>query len=669
MKPARKVVIANGTKQPKLLIINCPSEHFLYIPMGTFGLCDYLRRKGIETRILNLSLYAHAEIHDTFDYYLNEFQPTHAGLIFHWQETAEGFFWAGEHVRSRRPDIKIIAGGFTAGYFGENLLEKCRFLDSVIQGDPERPMELLLNGAGADEIPNLIHRKAGICSNRAKYHTDRRTLSWMSFSDLSFLYDHERYVEAIEKKLGFPVFIGRGCRHSCDYCGGSRRAFTLHSRGSKAAARSIPSVIADLRRLRDFVRTIYICYENDLTYLKDLFRAIQKEPELAKTFRLNYGAWNLPDEEFLGLYREVFAVSQEWKPVLELSPEVYDDRSREKIKQKQGEYAIEALRENIEFINTYFKDTVTISVFFSRYHSTLTTYRDMRKEIHHIFRFKHELVCRDLWNVNVSYGHLSTDVGSCYWEKYIDNPGDFETLVSGIRGLRVQEQFSFPFDNLCLYVPQRLTKEEVFKTELLIFILRVLERSFFEMFHILFSCLDELLIELIEDIIESVYKKRTGNVFRNLDHAELLDLFKSRITEKIPLSRRIPFAEDLIALHIKKVQCIRTSPHMRSGYQTERPKLNDAFISVCTQDYLNLPDFLRKLKNGPDTLAAEITVSLFLADEIITMTYDTYRATIKEFEEGISVEEYYQLMERKKIFTHSYHKNLIAKLFQSNVLY
>jgi hypothetical protein len=637
--------------------------------MGTFGLCDYLHRKGIEAKILNLSLHACTEIHDVFDHYLNEFQPTHAGLIFHWQETAEGFLWAGEHVRARRPDIKIVAGGFTAGYFGENLLEKCRFLDYVIQGDPERTMELLLNGAGADEIPNLIHRKAGVRSNRAKYHTDRRTLSQMSFSDLTCLYDHEHYVEAIEKKLGFPVFLGRGCRHSCDYCGGSRRAFTLHSRGSKPAARSIPSVIADLRRLRDFVRTIYICYENDLTYLKDLFRAIQNEPELVKTFRLNYGAWYLPDEEFLGLYRAVFEVSPERKPVLELSPEVYDDRSRTKIKQKQGEYSIEALRENIELINTHFGNTVTISVFFSRYHNTFTTYRDMRKEIHNIFRFKHELACRELWNVNVHYGHLSTDVGSLYWEKYIDNPGDFDTLVSGIRGLRIQEQFSVSFENLCMYIPHTLTKEEVFKTELLIFILRTLERSFFEMFHILFSCLDELLIALIEDIIENVYKKRTGNVFRNLDYAELLNLFKTRITAKVPVSRLIPFAEDMIDLHIKKVQCIRTAQHLMSGYQTEKPKLNDVFISVHAHDYLDLPAFLRKLKKGPDKLITDMTVSIFLADEIITMTYDTYRATIKEFDKGISVDEYYLLMERKGIFTRPYHEKLVAKLFHSNLLY
>jgi hypothetical protein len=175
-------------------------------------------------------------------------------------------------------------------------------------------------------------------------------------------------------------------------------------------------------------------------------------------------------------------------------------------------------------------------------------------------------------------------------------------------------------------------------------------------------------MELIEDIIERVYEKRAGNVFQNLDHAELLNFLITGIMNKISLSRIVPFAEDLINLNIKKVQCMRTSRHL-SDYQTERPKLNEAFISIHNHDYLNLPAFLKNLKNGADRLVADMTIFIFLSDEIISMTYDTYRATIHEFEKGISVDEYYQIMERKKIFTHSYHKKLVAKLFQSDVLY
>jgi hypothetical protein len=188
------------------------------------------------------------------------------------------------------------------------------------------------------------------------------------------------------------------------------------------------------------------------------------------------------------------------------------------------------------------------------------------------------------------------------------------------------------------------------------------------MFHILFSCLNEVLIELIEDIIEREYEKRAGNVFVNLDHAELLNFLRSGITDKISISRLVPFAEDLIDLNIKKAQCMRTSRHM-SDYQTERPKLNDAFISIHHHDYLNLPVFLKKLNSGTDSITSEITAFIFLSDEIMRMTYDTYRATIKEFEKDITVDEYYHRMEKKKIFTRSYHKNLVAKLFRSDVLY
>ena len=144
-----------------------------------------------------------------FDHYLNEFQPTHAGLIFHWQETA-GRFLGRRACPGPKAGIKIVAGGFTAGYFGENLLEKCRFLMTSYRATLKRPMELLLNGAGADEIPNLIHRKARVRSNRPKYHTDRRTFSQMSFSDMTCLDQLRHYVEAIEKKARLPGLSRQG---------------------------------------------------------------------------------------------------------------------------------------------------------------------------------------------------------------------------------------------------------------------------------------------------------------------------------------------------------------------------------------------------------------------------------------------------------------------------
>jgi hypothetical protein len=83
----------------RLLIINCLSEYFVYIPMGTFGLCDYLSKKGFPVKLLNLALYRGIEREAALHKYLKAFQPTHVALILHWQETVEGFLHVGEQVR------------------------------------------------------------------------------------------------------------------------------------------------------------------------------------------------------------------------------------------------------------------------------------------------------------------------------------------------------------------------------------------------------------------------------------------------------------------------------------------------------------------------------------------------------------------------------------------
>lgn len=656
--------------KPKLLIINCPSEYFSYIPMGTFGLCDYLRGKGINARILNLALYSETETDKVLAHYLNSFQPTHIGLIFHWQETAEGFLWVGERIRLRSENVKIIAGGCTAGYFGENLLEKCLFLDYVIRGDPEKPLELLLNDIEPSEIPNLIYRSPSkIVSNKALYLVDRRTLSRISFCDLTCLYDHELYLDAIDKKLGFPVFIGRGCVFNCDYCGGSRSSFNLHSERIKPVVRSVEAVIADLKRLKDFTKKIYLCYENDRDYIKALFRAIGEEETLIKTFQLNYGAWQLFDREFIEIYKDLFIFSPENKPVFELSPEVFDDRARKKIKHR-AKYSIRELKENLGLINDHLGGGINVSIFFSRYHDAIKTYADIKKEIYGIFRLKHDLFGSSIENVHIAYDHLSTDVASRYWESYVECRQDFDTLISAIRKLRSQERYSFPVNNFCIFMPDTLSKEEIFRCEMLIFILKTLEMHFYEFFHVMSKCLNESMIDLIEEITSEIYCKKPGNVFLSLDHAELLDHIREIISARKSVFDRIPFIEDLTKLNLKKAGLHQSFRTVRSSYQTNRPQLNHEFVSFHDHDYLDIRNFLKRIdKQGVNTLKTERTVFIFLADEILSVTYDTYNSTLKEFEKRISLTEYYDIMEKKGIFNPSYHKDFIAKMFANDVLY
>jgi hypothetical protein len=543
-------------------------------------------------------------------------------------------------------------------------------VDYLIKGDPEKPLEFLLGGAEPSEIPNLIYREnTEIRSNDASYFIDQETLSRISFCGLSYLYDHELYIKAIEEKLGFPLFIGRGCEFSCNYCGGSRGSFKQHSGRVKPVLRSIDSVIADLNRLQDYTRKIYLCYEIDRHYIKALFEAIKKERTLVKTFQLNYGAWQLFDKEFLELYKDLFILDKDHPPLFELSPEVFDDQGRMKIKHPSVTYSMKYLKENLFLINNYLSDSVKVSLFFSRYHYTHKTYHDMKKEIAGIFRLTHDLFCNN-FNTKVHYDHLSTDVASQYWESYVEQPQDFDTLISNTRKLKAHECYSFPINNLCIFIPETLSEEEIFRCELLIAILKILVNHFREMFHILFQCLDEFTVDLIEEIITEEYARRPGNVFSSLNECELLKYLKQKIIQKDILLSRIPFIEDLTSLCIKKATCQRRPHPYKSLYQASQPRLNLSFVSVNDYDYLDLHNFLEKLKKeGLDKLIPEKTVFIFLADEILSMSYITYRTTLKKFENGISLDDYYVLMRKKKLFTIPYHKDLIAKLFKSDVLY
>jgi hypothetical protein len=657
--------------QSRLLFINCPSEHFLYVPMGTFGVCDYLSRKNIPVKVLNLSLYDHREADSILKDYMNLFQPTHIGLIFHWQETAEGVLWVGEYIKSRYRHLKIITGGFTAGYFGKNLLERCQFIDYVIKGDSEKPLELLLRDTDTSEIPNLIYRDSTeIRSNAISYFINEETLSQIAFSELTYLHDYDLYIKAIEEKLGFPIFIGRGCEFNCVYCGGSRRSFTLHSERINPVVRTVDSVISDLKRLKDFTKTIYVCYENERGHIRELFGAMLKEKDLVKAFQLNYGAWQLLDNEFLDLYKHLFLLDGNRKPLFELSPEVFDDESRLKIKPHHVTYSIEDLKENISLISYHLDNNVKVSVFFSRYHDVRKTYAEMRREIAGIFRLQHDFFVNSLTNASVQYDHLSTDIASHYWEKYVEHPRDFDTLISSARRIRAQETYSFPVNNFFIYIPETLSEEDVFRCELLIEIFEMLGNNFHELFHIMIHCLEDQLVDLLEEIVTDEYTNRPGNVFASLDKYELLNFLKLHSMKRESYLSRIPFIEDLTGFSIKKAMCQRRQQPYKSFYQTDRPKINQAFISINEHDYLDLQNFLNRLKKeGPRNLTTDKTVFIFLADEILSMSYITYRSTLKKFENGFSLDDYYVLMRKKGVFTVPYHRDLIAKLFQHDVLY
>jgi hypothetical protein len=469
-------------KEPKLLIINCHDPDLIQIPMGSFGICDYLRKKKIKAKILNLAIYSKEEYLKKLDYYLNSFKPTHVGLTLHWKELVMNVIQVGEHIKSRYKDIKILCGGFTAGYFSKDLLNELSFLDYVILGDPEKPLELLLKNENPSKIPNLIYRnRNGITHSKKRYHITGKTLSEISFSNLNFVYDYKIHINNIERSFGFPVFIGRGCTFDCDYCGGSSRAFKSHSFRSNYVTRSIESIIKDLVSLKEFTNKIYICYENDIDFIKSLFKSIIVNKDLSLKFYLNYGFWRLADIEFLTLYKEAFNLDSKYNCFFEISPEILNSDDRMMVKDKRLFYSNAALKNNLKLISRYLEKKVDVHLYLSRYHKTQETYNSLKEELRNIAQFKNYLRTNNLSNVKLFYENLSTDPGSYYWDKFVKKPKNFNTLLFFTKELRTNPEYKFLCNDLCIYHSEKLSKMDIAKFESMVFFYKLFEKRLFRL--------------------------------------------------------------------------------------------------------------------------------------------------------------------------------------------
>ncbi|MGD9947700.1 MAG: radical SAM protein [Desulfobulbus sp.] len=617
----------------KSLIINCASPYFFYIPMGTFGLCDYLGRQGIETCIFSPSLYPQAELRKRLLKVLAQMQPSHVGFVCHWQETTHGLLEALEVVREWSPEVVRICGGFTASYFGEELLATLPALDYVVVGDPEEPVLELLSGTPPPKVANLIRREDGrVVRNGQFWLMDAATLDEITFTDLRPLIDAEIYLQKISAKLGFPLMLGRGCVFDCAYCGGSRHAFRLHSGRQKPVVRAIRAVLRDLHLLKPRTRILYLCYENDQASIKQLFQAIADDPELRGHFTLHYGAWHLLDQCFLELYRAAFDCTTV-APIFEFSPEVVDDEKRAAIK-RGITYNLAGLEQNCAEIAAFFAGKVRIEIFFSRYHPLLTE-EDLNRELAAILDFKLWMLVAGL-PVHSCFDHLSTDVASRYWHEERLEPKNFARFLSEKQQVDENRRYPFPVDNLCLLIPDHLPADFVQDFETLVFTLEQLERFGHELVFILTTwygpvwlvCLREVGILLRRRDQERYY------LFPPLDEVvALLGQQLPRLDSSPP-----PFLQDLIRFtRIKQKQGQGAKPSAPVPVGADAAlfyRLDQDRVLLHEQDYLDLIPLLKRIQERTsDQLAYQRTVSLFCSGGILSLAHSSYRILLRPFEQ------------------------------------
>lgn len=654
----------------RLLIINCTSPYFFYIPMGTFGLCDYLGQRSIVARIFNPALYHASEVQDQLLAALIAVQPTHVGFVLHWQETAHGLLTELATVKAWNPEVVTLCGGFTASYFAEDLLATAPELEYVIVGDPEDPVGQLLQGRPPELIANLVRRDESGKVHRNEKHwlIEQPLLDNISFAGLHFLIDADQYLEKINTKLGFPVFLGRGCIFDCAYCGGSRHAFRLHSGRQSPITRSLAAILADLHVLKGQTRLLYICYENDPVFVTALFQAIAADKELQGYFTLHYGAWHLLGREFLESYRSAFNVTAT-PPLFEFSPEVFSDTTRAAIK-RVSTYTIEQLCTNIREIVVALNGQVRIELFFSRYHPVITAPM-LEQEIKNIFLLKHRLFLQGSPQVRVCFDHLSTDVGSRYWEEHVANPRAFFTLLHLKQGVDEGGLYPFPVDNLCLFIPEHLPQEFRVRIEALLIVLEKLERHCRELFHILFAALrDRWLNNLMEVVVPYLGGEAEAAFFSSPPLDAVLERLERRLATDRESLIYMPFLRDLVRFSQKKLNpaalpVMPCGTAQSSGYFV----INWDCVTSHEHEYLDLIPFIQRfLKTKGAPLVYQRTVYFVLNNGMIALPYAFYRTTLKYFEQPGTLSVYQAYVKNNNRINLEQHDQLLKQIIKEGLL-
>lgn len=522
------------------LIVNVYSKSWKYIPMGTFGICDFLRNHNIESKIFNASLYNSDEYLNILKNIIYKNKPLYVGIIIQWKELLEESIFIAHEIKKISPDIKIIAGGITASYFSEEIINRYKCIDYVIKGDPEKILYSVINNQNTDEIPNLVYRKGERSfSNKIEYFIESEALNKISFSNLSYLIDWELYIKEINEILGFPIFIGTGCPNKCLYCGGSNKAFQEHSGRNHFIFRSIKAIIRDLKLLINYTDYIYIGYEVSREFNKGLFKAIASEKEIKKKFLLNYGAWQLVDIDFLNLYSNAFKTSSKRKTIIEISPETSVNKDRKIIKDRSLFFSNQQLLECIKQINTILdQKTITIRIFFSRYHKTHKNKEKLLMELNNIHSFRESLFHSGFDNVDVLYSHLATDPGSDYWDcvaKKNSKLNMIDVLFMNIKKNNLLSANNYKKSNICIYIPQNLSSSTTFIYEQILFCINTLIADVPYYYFLICKLLSfKNFISIINSVVSYYFHTEKWYFFNDLKSEQLIDLIQKNIKDQFP---------------------------------------------------------------------------------------------------------------------------------------
>ena len=135
-------------------------------------------------------------------------------------------------------------------------------------------------------------------------------------------------------------------------------------------------------------------------------------------------------------------------------------------------------------------------------------------------------------NYKFDYTHVATDVGSQYWQEYINNPREVDSFIRELKRLdKTSKETGIHFGNLCFYFPKELEIEDVLKFEMVIYFDECLTRDKTSYHYVLNNYNHSEYLNLLICIYEKYFR---GLKVNEVLHGNLKDKF---IKESLDLVR------------------------------------------------------------------------------------------------------------------------------------
>jgi radical SAM superfamily enzyme YgiQ (UPF0313 family) len=324
-----------------------------YLPMGVLALADLLDREGYESEVVHLGVeWIEDQGFSLIDYVAHQ-KPTIVALSLFWHPQSYEVLEQARRIKEAFPEVFVLLGGMTAGFYHREIMEGFPCVDAVIRGEGEIPLvqltKAVIRGGDLATVPNLTWRKGErIVENPLDYQASQAMLNELRFTNFALLKNHRIYIDWVlmpffvkgfskeRNRLFFSLktpmldlMVGRGCPVNCTWCGGGRDAQRIIAGRREVMFRDQEQVMDSIREALGWgYETMHVCfdpYPRRPDYYLQLFARIREERLPVEFFFESFG---LPTKEFIAGFAQTFGP----RSLLAISPESGSEEVRRRNK-------------------------------------------------------------------------------------------------------------------------------------------------------------------------------------------------------------------------------------------------------------------------------------------------------------------------------------------------